>query len=137
MHYVIFRSITRLQTVLQHPIHCKHQFRICKYFFKIFFENSQLRVYFYTDANTLSWIFIPKIYRTLSNISSSYQVKNGPVFYENIFWHSWSKDQKFHRFLFVSTTVHQRKWTSFNYVNYTWGRENCAIVMFESESPKL
>ena len=28
MHYHIFRSITRLQTVLLHSIHCKHQFRI-------------------------------------------------------------------------------------------------------------
>ena len=28
IHYDIFRSITRLQTVLLHSIHCKHQFRI-------------------------------------------------------------------------------------------------------------
>ena len=27
----IFRSITRLQTVLLHSIHCKHQFRILQY----------------------------------------------------------------------------------------------------------
>ena len=31
MHYDIFRSITRLQTVLLHSIHCKHQFRILHY----------------------------------------------------------------------------------------------------------
>ena len=31
MHYDIFRSITRLQTVLLHPNHCKHQFRILQY----------------------------------------------------------------------------------------------------------
>ena len=31
MHYDIFRSITRLQTVLRHSIHCKHQFHILKY----------------------------------------------------------------------------------------------------------
>ena len=31
MHYDIFRSITRLQTVLLHSIHCKHQFRILQY----------------------------------------------------------------------------------------------------------
>ena len=28
IYYDIFRSITRLQTVLLHSIHCKHQFRI-------------------------------------------------------------------------------------------------------------
>ena len=31
MHYDIFRSITRLQTVLLHSIHCKYQFRILEY----------------------------------------------------------------------------------------------------------
>ena len=31
MQYDIFRSITRLQTVLLHSIHCKHQFRILQY----------------------------------------------------------------------------------------------------------
>ena len=31
MHYDIFRSITRLKTVLLHSIHCKHQFRILQY----------------------------------------------------------------------------------------------------------
>ena len=31
MHYDIFRSITRLQTVLLHSIHFKHQFRILQY----------------------------------------------------------------------------------------------------------
>ena len=31
MHYDIFRSITRLLTVLLHSIHCKHQFRILQY----------------------------------------------------------------------------------------------------------
>ena len=31
MHYDIFRSITRLQTVLLHWIHCKHKFRILQY----------------------------------------------------------------------------------------------------------
>ena len=31
MHYGIFRSITRLQTVLLHSIHCKNQFRILQY----------------------------------------------------------------------------------------------------------
>ena len=31
MHYDIFRSITRLQTVLLHSIHCKHQIRILQY----------------------------------------------------------------------------------------------------------
>ena len=31
MHYDIFRSITRLQTVLLHSIHCKHQFSILQY----------------------------------------------------------------------------------------------------------
>ena len=31
MHYDIFRSITRLQTVLLHSILCKHQFRILQY----------------------------------------------------------------------------------------------------------
>ena len=31
MHYDIFRSITRLQTILLHSIHCKHQFRILQY----------------------------------------------------------------------------------------------------------
>ena len=31
MHYDIFRSITRLQTVLLHSIHCKPQFRILQY----------------------------------------------------------------------------------------------------------
>ena len=29
MHYDVFRSITRLQTILLHSIHCKHQFRRC------------------------------------------------------------------------------------------------------------
>ena len=28
MHHDIFRSVTRLQTVLLHSMHCKHQFRI-------------------------------------------------------------------------------------------------------------
>ena len=31
MYYDIFRSITRLQTVMLHSIHCKHQFRILQY----------------------------------------------------------------------------------------------------------
>ena len=31
MHYDIFRSITRLQTVLLHSIHCKPRFRILQY----------------------------------------------------------------------------------------------------------
>ena len=31
LHYDIFRSITRLQTVLLHSTHCKHQFRILQY----------------------------------------------------------------------------------------------------------
>ena len=31
MHYDIFRSITRLQTVLLHSIHCTHQFRLLQY----------------------------------------------------------------------------------------------------------
>ena len=31
MHYDIFRSITRLQTVLLHSKHCKHQFCILQY----------------------------------------------------------------------------------------------------------
>ena len=31
MHYNILRSITRIQTVLLHSIHCKHQFRILQY----------------------------------------------------------------------------------------------------------
>ena len=31
MHYDIFRRIIRLQTVLQHSIRCKHQFRILQY----------------------------------------------------------------------------------------------------------
>ena len=31
MHYDIFRSISRLQTVLLHSIHCKHQFRKLQY----------------------------------------------------------------------------------------------------------
>ena len=31
MHYDIFSRITRLQTVLLHSIHCKHQFRILQY----------------------------------------------------------------------------------------------------------
>ena len=31
MHCDIFRRITRLQTVLLHSIHCKHQFRILQY----------------------------------------------------------------------------------------------------------
>ena len=31
MHNDIFRSITRLQTVLLHSIHCKNQFRILQY----------------------------------------------------------------------------------------------------------
>ena len=31
MYYDIFRSIIRLQTVLLHSIHCKHQFRILQY----------------------------------------------------------------------------------------------------------
>ena len=31
MHYDIFRSTKRLQTVLLHSIHCKHQFRILQY----------------------------------------------------------------------------------------------------------
>ena len=30
-HYDVFRSITRLQTVLLHSIHCKHHFRILEY----------------------------------------------------------------------------------------------------------
>ena len=30
-HYDIIRCITRLQTVLLHSIHCKHQFRIIQY----------------------------------------------------------------------------------------------------------
>ena len=47
MHYDIFQSITRLQTVLLLSIHCKHQFRILQYiilayteFFKLFNQNS-------------------------------------------------------------------------------------------------
>ena len=31
LHYDIFWSITRLQTVLLHSIHCKHQFRILQH----------------------------------------------------------------------------------------------------------
>ena len=31
IHDDIFRSITRLQTVLLHSIHCKHQYRILQY----------------------------------------------------------------------------------------------------------
>ena len=31
MRYDIFRSIARLQTVLLHSIHCKHQFRMLQY----------------------------------------------------------------------------------------------------------
>ena len=31
MHYDMFRNITRLETVLLHSIHCKHQFRILQY----------------------------------------------------------------------------------------------------------
>ena len=31
MHYYIFRSITRLQAVLLHSIHCRHQYRILEY----------------------------------------------------------------------------------------------------------
>ena len=31
MHYDMFRGITRLQTVLLHSIHSKHQFRILQY----------------------------------------------------------------------------------------------------------
>ena len=31
MHYDIFRSITRLKTVLLHSIRCKHQFRVLNY----------------------------------------------------------------------------------------------------------
>ena len=36
MHYDIFRSITRLQTVLLHSIHCKHQFRILEYIMYVY-----------------------------------------------------------------------------------------------------
>ena len=31
MHYDVFRSITLIQTVLLHSIHCKHQFRKLQY----------------------------------------------------------------------------------------------------------
>ena len=36
MHYDIFRSITRLQTVLLHQIHCRHQFRILQYIIYVY-----------------------------------------------------------------------------------------------------
>ena len=36
MHYDKFRSITRLQTVLLHSIHCKHQFRILQYIISVY-----------------------------------------------------------------------------------------------------
>ena len=39
MHYDIFRSITRLQTVLLHSIHCKYQFRILQYFIIVLTTN--------------------------------------------------------------------------------------------------
>ena len=35
MHYDIFRSLTRLQTVLLHSIHCKHQFSILQYIISV------------------------------------------------------------------------------------------------------
>ena len=40
MHYYIFRSITRLQTVLLHSIHCKHQFRILQYTIFVYNTNN-------------------------------------------------------------------------------------------------
>ena len=42
MHYDIFRSITRLQTVLLHSIHCKHQFRILQYTIFVYTDKSRL-----------------------------------------------------------------------------------------------
>ena len=39
MHYDIFRSITRLQTVLLHSIHCMHQFRIFRYIIFVYKTN--------------------------------------------------------------------------------------------------
>ena len=36
IHYDIFRSITRLQTVLLHSTHCKHQLRILQYIIFVF-----------------------------------------------------------------------------------------------------
>ena len=36
MHYDIFRSNTRLQTVLLHSIHCKHQFRILQFIILVY-----------------------------------------------------------------------------------------------------
>ena len=46
MHYYIFRSITRLQTVLLHSIHCKNQFRILQYITFVYTNYSRLLLYY-------------------------------------------------------------------------------------------
>ena len=45
MHYDIFRSITRLQTVLLHSIHRKLQFRILQYIIFVYTNYSRLWLY--------------------------------------------------------------------------------------------
>ena len=45
MHYDISRSNTRLQTVLLHSIHCKHQFSILQYIIFVYTNYSRLRLY--------------------------------------------------------------------------------------------
>ena len=42
MHYVISRSVTRLQTVLLHSIHCKNQFRILQYIIFVYTNYTRL-----------------------------------------------------------------------------------------------
>ena len=49
MHYDIFRSITRFQTVLLHSIHCKYEFSMLRY---IIFLSHTNHVY---DYNTLNY----------------------------------------------------------------------------------
>ena len=46
MHYYIFRSITRLQTVLLHSINCKKKFRILPYIIFVYTNLSRLWLYY-------------------------------------------------------------------------------------------
>ena len=46
IHYDIFRSISRLQTVLLHSIQCKHQFRILQCFIFVYTNQSRLWLYY-------------------------------------------------------------------------------------------
>ena len=59
MHYDIFRSITRFQTVLLHSIHCKNQFRIL-----------QNTIFVYTNKSR-SW-FITINYTSMSHCVGIY-----------------------------------------------------------------